>query len=399
MPGVDLDTFRALRSPSGVALLGDIGTYDEADVLAQGALLRSRHAPGLVAAAMTQARLRARAAAKLGPDAASMWFTATGLEQATRAEVSRRRAGRVAASGAQVVADLGCGIGADMLALARAGMQVRAVERDPLTAAVALANAEALGLAHRVSVTVADVTDTAATSAVLTGADVAFTDPARRGGRGRAHAPEAWSPPWSWVTALAGQVPGVVAKVAPGIAHGVLPADVEAEWVSCSGDVVEAAAWFGRLASGVRRRATLLPGPHVLTDAGLSTPPVQAPGTWLYEPDGAVIRAGLVGHVAQAVGGWLLDPTIAYVSADRHAVTPYATAFEVTDVMPFQLKRLRTVLRERGVGRVEVKKRGSPIEPEALRRALRLEGSGEAVVVLTRVAGAPTVLLARRPAA
>jgi hypothetical protein len=129
-------------------------------------------------------------------------------------------------------------------------------------------------------------------------------------------------------------------------------------------------------------------------DSGAGPPRVGRPGSWLYEPDGAVIRAGLVGEVVAAVpGGRLLDPTIAYVAADAVVPTPFARPYQVTDVLPFSLKRLRELLRRRGVGRVTVKKRGSAVDPEMLRRELRLAGHGHAIVVLTRVAGAPTVLL------
>jgi hypothetical protein len=115
--------------------------------------------------------------------------------------------------------------------------------------------------------------------------------------------------------------------------------------------------------------------------------------TWLHEPDGAVIRAGLVAEVAGPIGGTLVDPTIAYFTTDSEVASPFTTAYQVTDVLPFNLKRLRSLLRARHVGTLTVKKRGSAIEPEQLRRQLRLHGEAEATVVLTRVAGAPTVLL------
>ena len=416
---MDLALLTALRTPAGAALLAQIGPYDQRRALVLGAQLRAQHPPDLVAAALTQARLRTRARDKFGADASRMWFTPAGLEQATRPEVAARRAARVAGlesgSGHQVladrVADLGCGLGADTLALARAGLRVLAVERDPLTAALARANVAELGLADRVEVRLADVTDPGLVEEVTRTCAAVFTDPARRTAAGRRLDPEGWSPPWSWVRALSLRVPALAAKVSPGIAHDAIPAGAEAEWVSVSGDVVEAVIWCGALAGGAsgarvagglreaRRRATLLPGPHELTSDALTTPAVAPPGRWLYEPGGAVIRAGLVAHVATAVDGWLIDPTIAYVSADRHVPTPFATAYEVTDVLPFSLKRLRAVLRERLVGTVVVKKRGSAIEPEQLRRQLRPHGPNSAIVVLTRVAGAPTVLLARSPEA
>jgi hypothetical protein len=148
----------------------------------------------------------------------------------------------------------------------------------------------------------------------------------------------------------------------------------------------------------VSRRATLLPSGASLTDADLPAgrPPVGPVGAVLYEPDDAVLRAGLVAATALRVGGRLVDPTIAYVTADEVPAgpDPFLTGYAVEAVLPFQLKRLRAALRERGVGRVVVKKRGSAVDPDELRRRLRLDGDAELTVLLTRVAGAPTAILA-----
>ncbi|WP_066889740.1 class I SAM-dependent methyltransferase [Carbonactinospora thermoautotrophica] len=386
---VDVEAVRALRGPQGQRLLAALAGYDPADELRLATRLRREYPPGLVAAALTQARLRQRAREKFGADADRMLFTPAGLEQATRKPVAEYRAGRYAAAGLARVVDLCCGIGGDLLAFVRAGLAVLGVDRDPVTAAVAAANAEALGLADRVEVRCAEVTevDPAGYGAV-------FCDPARRDERGRVFDPEAYSPPWSYLLGLADRVPETAVKVAPGIPHELVPEGAEAEWISYRGEVKEAALWFGALASA-RRRATLLPGGHTLTERDLPEVTVGPPGRYLYEPDGAVIRAHLVGHVAAQVDGRLLDPTIAYVASDRLVPTPFATAYEVTDVLPFQLKRLRALLRERGVGVLTIKKRGSALEPDRLRRQLRLTGDSAAVLILTRVAGAPTALLAR----
>jgi alkaline phosphatase D len=406
---VELEAFRGLLTPEGAAVLGEVqavGVDDDAAALAVGSRLRRTHPPGLVAAAITQARLRARAEVKFGAAAASMWFTPTGLEQSTRAEVAALRARRFAGS-ARVV-DLCCGVGADLVALAAAGSpadgrEVTGVEADALTAAVAAANVAALVPDGRARVVVAD-----ATTFDVSRADAVFCDPARRTARGRVFDVGAYSPPWPFVRALlageAGLTSEVAVKVAPGIPHGLVPAGVEAEWVSVRGEVKEAALYAGALVSAgadgpARRRATLLPGGHTLSAAGADTdeepPPVGAPGRWLYEPDGAVVRSHLVGAVVGALGGRLLDPTIAYVTGDVLVPSPFATAYEVTDVLPFSVKRLRALLRARGVGRLTVKKRGSPVTPEELRRQLGLRGDAEATVVLTRCAGVPTMLLVR----
>lgn len=389
---MDVATIASLRAPEGVRLLGLIPPYDESTALSVGARLRREgFSDELVAAALTQARLRALGRAKFGPAADRMLFTSTGLEQATRRDVAVRHAARFAAAGVASVADLCCGIGGDLQQLAGAVGRVLGVERDPVTAAVAAANVDVLGLSGRAEVRCADV------GAIdLTRWDGVFIDPARRraGGR-RTFDPSGYSPPYDVVLALAGRVPAVGAKLAPGIPHEMLPGDAEAEWVSDGGDVVECALWFGPLASGVRRRATLLPSGATLT-AELFTPGEVGPiRRYLYEPDGAVIRAGLVAEAAALVDGNLVDPSIAYVTADALLATPFLTAYEVTDVLPFGLKRLRTLLHDRGVGRLTVKKRGSAITPESLRQQLRLSGPEEATIVLTRVAGAHTVLVVR----
>lgn len=389
---MDVTGFRALLTPEGQRLLALLPAYDEASALGLGERLRRQgFEPDLVAAALTQSRLRTRGRGKLGALADRLYLTADGLEQATRPAVAARRTARFAAVGAQVVADLCCGVGGDLPALAAAAPRVLAVDRDPLTAEVARANLGVLGLADRVEVRCADVTQVD-----LAGVQAAFVDPARRGHRGRTFDPAAYSPPFSFVLDLAARCPATGAKLAPGIPHAVLPAGAEAEWVSVGGDVVECALWFGPLAGPARRRATLLPAGATLTGDGDAAAPAGPVRRFLYEPDGAVIRAGLVAEAAALVDGTLLDPTIAYVTSERLEHTPFLTAYEITDVLPFQLKRLRALLRSRDVGRLTVKKRGSAVEPETLRRQLRLSGEGEATVVLTRVAGEPTVLLVRR---
>ncbi|HEX2808209.1 MAG TPA: SAM-dependent methyltransferase, partial [Kineosporiaceae bacterium] len=350
----------------------------------------------MVAAALTQARLRARAQAKFGPFAAGMLFTPEGLEQATRLSVAARHAQRFGSAGVARVADLGCGIGSDSMALATFDREVVAVDRDDVTAAVATVN-----LRHWPEV---EVRCEDATTTDLRGVGGAFVDPSRRGADGRRLLdPRAGSPPLQFVHDLAGRLPAVGLKTAPGIAHHLVPDGVEAQWISVDGDVVEAGLWFGLTArEGIRRSALVLPAegdtstpPVEVTDVGLPVAEVGPVGAVLYEPDGAVIRAGLVGQVAALIGGRLIDRTIAYLTADRLVRTPLAAAYAVEDVFGFQLKTLRTWLRDRGVGRLTIKKRGTAVEPDQLRRQLRLTGSREATIVLTRVAGRQSVLSVR----
>jgi SAM-dependent methyltransferase len=391
MTPVNFDALAALRTPDGVHALAAAAAVADGDPLAAASALRSQGVPpALAAAALTQVSLRRRAAVKFGPMADRMFFTRAGLEQATRAVVTDRRSARLAAAGVTTMADLGCGLGSDALAAARRGIRVYAVDADPLTAAVAAANVAVAGLEGLVTVECAD-----ATTVDVARFDAVFADPARRGGRGRVMDPRSWSPPWDFIADLPRRVPRTALKLAPGIDHALLPPGAEGEWVSVDGDLVEAAFWCGPLAA-VPRRATLLrstAAPAELTGSGTAAAPVGPVGRFLFDPDPAVVRAHLVAEFAAAVGGRIGDPDIAYVYTDEPVASPFARRLEITDVLPFSLKRLRTLLRERGVGRLEIRKRGSALEPEQLRRDLRLSGPNAGSLVLTRVAGAPTVLL------
>ena len=224
--------------------------------------------------------------------------------------------------------------------------------------------------------------------------DVAFADPARRSARGRSFSVDDWTPPWSFVEGLLRRDSCV--KVAPGIPHDLVPPGVEAEWVSDHGEVKEAALWSGRLAT-CARRATVIGrgGLATLTEEDDPGAPASGSGVgaYRYEPDGAVVRAGLVTAVAAGVGGWLPDEHLAYVTSDAAYRTPFARAYTVREELPFREKQLRAALRERGIGRLTIKKRGVDVVPEELRKRLQLTGDDEATLVMTRVAGAGTALL------
>ena len=422
---MDHEAFTALTSTAEgrrALTAAQTALADSDDLLELTDRLRRSFPAALTAAALTQAMLRRRAVAKFGAAAQRMYFTPAGLEQSTRPAVAELRARRYADAGLRRVADLGCGIGGDTIALARAGLAVLAIERDPLTAAVAAANAAALGLADRVEVRHADVTTL---DLIRLGVDAVFCDPARRTVQGRRiFDPDDYQPPWTFLRQLPDRVPATGIKVAPGIPHQLVPATAEAEWVSDHGEVKEAALWFGPLHSGAARRATVLPAGASLVDpapAG-STPadpvpaesstadlavdparadavPAPAPVTgpvakYLYEPDGAVIRAHLVARLGTEIGAHLIDPLIAYLSSDTPTRSPFVTGYRVHEVLPFQLKRLRAALREREIGTVTIKKRGSPLDPDQLRRQLKLTGTESIVVILTRIQGRPVVILA-----
>lgn len=416
-------TVRWLAGPVGRAVARDaVEIAASTSATAAPGVLRRRHPDldaGLVTAALGQVDLRARGRTRFGPDAAAMVFTRDGLEQATRRTVADHRAAqlRVRSAGTvRTVGDLCCGIGGDLVALARAGFTVTGVDLAPVAVAAARANAAALGLSAAVEI--GDVTG------VDPGRfDAVVADPARRSGRGRESDPAAFSPAWDWVRALLTR-PGIRAGVTttPALAHRLVPAGCEAEWVGEAGETVEAALWSPALGTGVRRRATLLsPGGTVsVTDAELPDrlPPVRDPraGDVLVDPVGPVVRAGLVGVLAARLDGALVAPGIAYVlagPAPSPATVPEApgglreleglgglgVAFEVLEVLPVRDRVLRSRLAQLDVGSLEILKRGVEVRPEALRPRLigtRPTGSAAATVVFTRTAAGGAALLVRR---
>ncbi len=384
---MDLDTFRWLLTEAGQRLLveADEVSSVEGDALKAHATLRRTAGAEQVAAALTQVELRRRAQTKFGDLAARMYFTHEGLEQATRMPVATHRAARVQAASATTVVDLGCGIGGDLVAFARAGVTAAGVDLDPLRVEVARANLDALGLGGAVSVADATGIDT-------TPFDVAYADPARRSARGRTFDADDWTPPWSFVETLL--VRDSCVKLAPGIPHDLVPDGVEAEWVSDHHEVKEAVLWSGRLAT-TRRRATVIGdgGLATLTDEDDPGAPAGPVADFLYEPDGAVIRAGLVTAVAAGVGGHLLDEHIAYVTSSDSFRSPFARGYRVLEEVPFREKQLRAALRERRIGRLTIKKRGVSVVPDELRKRLALSGDEESTLVLTRVGGKGTALL------
>ena len=390
-----------LLTPEGWELLSSLPPYDPAEALSLGRSLREEgHSPTLVAAALTQQRLRARATAKFGPFAQQMLFTADGLEQATRLAVSAHHAARYAAAGVTKVADLGCGIGGDAVALAGLDLPVLAVDRDE--AAAALATINLMPFPHA-SVECADALEI---DLAERGADAVFADPARRAQGRRITDPEQWSPALSRVLALRESVPALGIKVAPGIDHAALPRDSHTQWVSVDGDVVEAAIWCGPLApEGPGRSALIMrsgaggASTHTLTDSSVTDPseppvqvdPISSPddlGSIIHVPDGAAVRAGLVAHLCERLDARPVGPRIGYLTGERlpdEATTPFVRSFRLTEVLPLRLKTLRARARDLGVGSLEILKRGVDVSPDALRTSLRLSGQETETWILTRV--------------
>jgi SAM-dependent methyltransferase len=375
---MDRPTFQSLLSPQGQDLLAEAHALepDDATLLACLSRLGKRHPPELARAALQTVLLRARAASKF-TRASAMYFTREALEQATSEAVARYRARRF--HGLRRVADLGCGIGGDALALADCA-EVVCVERDGLRLDLAAANLEAYGVRERCALAEGD-----ALTVDVGEADAVFLDPDRRPGGKRRLSPRECEPS---LEAVARRLPGALlaAKLAPGVPLEELShLGGEVEMISLDGELKECALWLGGWA-GPPRRATALPSGATLTDDA-PLPPPRPPGRWLIDPGPAVARAGLAGGLAARLGAWPVDPSVLYLSVDDYSPDPLARAWRVREWMPLHAGRLRQHLRSRGVGRVAVSHRGVRHDPEALVRELRLTGEEAVTLVLTPVLG------------
>lgn len=354
-----------------------------------------------MAAILTQADLRRRAAAKFGPSAGDLLFTQAGLEQASRRIVAEAHAARFSEAGCACVADLGTGIGSESLALLAAGIGVSPVEIDPFTARFAQHNVSVAAAAAAAPVPHVRVAD--ATAVDLAGVDGAFLDPARRtaGSRDtrRLTSVDDYAPSLDFAFGLGDRMPTGV-KLGPGFDRELIPEAAEAQWVSVDGNVVEMGLWFGAVArSGIGRSALLLRDglAHELVAPGDAPDPEPARlGAYLYEPDGAVIRARLIGMLAERLDAGTLSGGIAYLTSERLVPTPFAQTFRIVEELPAREKDLRRALADRGVGRLEIKKRGADVDPAALRKRLKLRGDRSATLVLTRIGGRHAALLAER---
>jgi SAM-dependent methyltransferase len=457
---VDLETFSWLLTDAGQELLAEAMRSDLSEGARLRTIhhLRRQATPERAAAAYETALLRRRAASKFSR-AESMYFTREALEQASGEAIARYRAARYArllGHPPGTVADLACGIGGDALALAGVA-RVVAVDRDPLRLAIAGANARAYGVAGQLTFLQADLEDTPPPNA----AAIFFDPARRSAGRrvfalAGYHPPVTLVERWRERTPAIGVKigPGVadqelVALADPSSGSG---SPLEVEFISVDGELKEAVLWFGPLAEP-GRRATLLTTAdrrppttdhrpptaregeeergrggeernlqrtenrklrteslwaadngrwtHIslfnAQGAIQPSPPLASPGAYLYEPDPAVIRAHVIATLAAQLGAAQLDPSIAYLTADRLVATPFARCWRVIEWLPFSLKRLRARLRELDAGAVTVKKRGSPLDTDALARKLSGAGARPLVVVLTQVMGRPAALICEGP--
>lgn len=323
-------------------------------------------------------QLRRRATAKFA-DPSAWLFTDEALQQATAAPVAAHRARRLA--GARVH-DATCSIGSELAALRDSAADLVGSDIDPVRLAMAANNLDDGGAV--VPLCRADALRPITVDAVV------ILDPARRQGGRRRFDPRAFTPALDALFDVY-RDRDIVVKCAPGIDFdelGRMGFDGEIELTSLGGGVREACLWSaGLAATGVRRRATLLDRDEQITDAEPDDCPVAPVGRWIVDPDGAVVRAGLVRHYAVRHGLWQLDPDIAYLSGDE--LPAGLRGFEVLEQLSYHERRLRTALAAHAVGAVEILVRGVNVDPDVLRPRLRLRGSQQLTVVITRLGSGP----------
>lgn len=383
---MEIERARYLVSPAGRAALAAIpldAGRDDPNRLVTG--LRKAHPPAEASALAEQATLRSKAAARFGQDPA-MLLTATGLEMMTHPLAAERRARRLARLGLPV-ADLTCGLGGDLAACARLGIPSTGLERDPATAILARANVPSASIV---------IGDAGRPPFRLDGLAL-LLDPARREAARRTFDPAAFSPSWETCLDLLGQARAAVLKAPPGLDRERVPHWAEMEAVQLGTGMREVTLWAGAGTSPGLRRAVLLPDGAELTSEAPECPETPVPiGRYIFDPESCVTRAGLVRHLGQRLGARLLDPQVAYLTASLPAFDPLTATFEVLEVVPFSIRRLKELLATRSWRPQEIRRRAFPVEPDELRRLLgRL--NGEPVTLLcTTVGGNRLVIIVRR---
>ncbi|MCZ2110148.1 MAG: hypothetical protein LC118_11385 [Dehalococcoidia bacterium] len=383
---MDLARARYLISPRGRDTLDSLPPeLASLDPVRLSSSLRRQFSPDVASALAEQLTLRARAFERFGTDARFL-YTLDGLEMMTHPLVARRRATRLAALG-YPVADLTCGLGGDLSAIAALGARATGLESDPVHVLLAKANVPAAAI----------IRGNAGRPPLDLRQFALVIDPARRGAAGRRFDPAAFSPPFDVALDLLRSSRGGVLEAPPGIDHAHVPPDAEFESVQLGRTLRESAIWIGAGIAPRFRRAVLLPaGATIESGDPECAPEPVPPAAFLFDPESCVTRAGLVRHLGYRLGAHLIDPQIAYLTAGLPAFDPLAATFLVLDALPFSLAALKGRLRERRWKPDEIRRRAFPIEPDELRRLLgKLEGE-RVTLLLTTLAGKRTVFVVRR---
>ncbi len=360
---MEIAGFHWLLSTAGQALLAELNNdpdLNEANFLRYTTKLRKIYSVEAVTAALETSLLRRAAQAKF-PQASQLYFSREALEQATPWLVANYRQRHFAAGSR--LADLGCSVGGDALALAQS-CHVLAIDREPLRLAMLAANAQALGLSNQIAIQEADFT-----TLEFAGYDGLFIDPARRSNGKRIWDVEQYQPPLSTLERWRKQVPIHGAKVAPGIPDDAVPAGYDLEFISLDGDLREASLWWREGQAGGQRKAVVLHSDgaehSLIAQPEQPAAALSEPCAYFYEPDPAVIRAHAVADLAAQHNLAQFDASIAYLTSDNLVQSPLLRGWQIEQWMPFNLKALRHELQAREIGRVTVKNVDRQLRPKS----------------------------------
>ena len=383
--------FQELLNPQGQKALQEAQdlTPTESTFLQHHKALTKNYSSSLARTALGMAILRQKAEKKF-PFAHQLYYVKEALEQATSWQIAQHRAQRF--QSADWILDICSSIGSDSLALAEHA-PVIAFELDFLRASIAKHNSDIINPNNSIY----NINQFIDNSLYINNNvnTFLFFDPARRSDSKRKFDVNDYLPPLntvhSWKNAK-----GIGIKLSPGVdLEQLTDFDAEIEFISLNGELKEAVLWMNQLKTG-QKRATILSAGLTLID--LSTPnlPITPPQNYIYEPDPAIIRSGMVTSLAKDFQNLSqLDPQIAYLTSDEKQNTPLARRWDVEAWMPFNLKKLKAYLVEHNVGNITVKKRGSPITPEVLQSKLKLKGSESKTIFLTKHNDQPIVIIAK----
>ena len=353
-----------------------------------------------------QAELRNRLVLRWG-DSPDWLLTREGIEQATHPLVRKWRSQKAAELGAQSIVDIGCGLGFESGSFKEAGLQVIAIERDTEAHAVASRN-----LSPIVVEKFDAVLDSEKLAEVLKKVDSVFVDPARRdpkaarnvlGNSGnRITNPEDWSPNWNWVLELGKQKPKLIAKVAPGIDHDLIPKDAHTFWFAIRGGLVEASVWFsgwnlnsGKTAIAINRHGEF----STLTSSDIASNAIGSIEKYVLDPSPAITRSGLVQQLAAASGSHRIDENLAFLSTNIEPQDDSLfTTYEVIDSFEFNESKITEELQKHLAYDVQIISRGYRGDVDALTKKLKKNLKGDKLIclLLARVGDKTIAIIAQR---
>ena len=405
LPPAEDPMIAALTTPDGWQLLQEYPyrpPTEDKDIVNY---LRKHQPANLAAALQTQWILREKAQEKMGEVAQTKLFTRNGLEQATRKIVAAQRAKRFAAAGVTKLMDLGCGIGADAMELAPTCQDFSAVDISPAAATCAAINLSDVPTAKVFCENAENIASQKTLPAL-------FIDPARRAASGRALSPDSWSPPLGKVLEWGKRAPHLAVKMAPGIDLAYLPAGYHAQWVSVEGDLVECALYSPGLApEGTGRSALLIYGDQVAYfrcstahnpgENHLQVPPATTLGSFLFDPDPALIRAGILSDLCERLGAAPVSTGIAYLTGNELPTVQDSLAFscyQIVENLPLKAKTITSYLHSQQTTRLDILKRGVALDIATWRKKVMPKRNRDwsprtVTVALTRIDGAHRCLV------